>query len=761
MRITYVFSTVLSILFGNTTLGADPTPIPVSIPVRDQPVSYSKEIAEILSGKCVSCHNDALAENRLNMEEVSGMLKGGKHGPALIAGQADRSLIFQMAAHRVEPVMPPKEKKDLQPLTSTELGLLKLWIDAGAKDDSEENAAAKIEIGTLPPGLHAVNAVDLTADGLRIACGRANLVQVYDADSGLEIISLAGHKDYVQSIKFSPNGKLLAAGGFETVALWNAPTGGLLTKFEGHAEPLKGVANLDGGARFASTSLDKTIRIWETASGKLLKTFPTPNPAIAIAASADSKTLSAGYPDGSIQILVAEDGKEIAKLTGHAGPIQRLAFLDGSRRLASTSDDATVRIWTIPASPTEKPAEPISLARHKGPVRGLVVMPDGQSFATSGDDATIRVWNATSGKLLQTFTLPGGAIRSLAVDGKGNRFAIASVDGSARILDRDSATILSVLKGHAGGLEAVAFNPAGDRVATAGGFGGIKIWEADSGRGVMAFGHSTIVPGTVTPSVSCLAFLKDDVVVSGSLDKTLKTWKFEGRWTENRWLGPHAFRVLAVDFNPDSTLLAAGGGEPSRSGEIKIWELGKGMLVRTLDSLHSDTVFGVKFSPDGSMLASGGGDKFLKVTRVDSGKEFRSYEGHTHHVLGVDWKSDGKQLVSAGADNVVKIWDLDTGEQLRTLAGAGKQVTSVRWIPGKPEVAGASGDQTVRLWNADNAGVIRAFSGSSDYLFSVAASNDGKRIVSGGADGVVYLWDGTTGQLLQKIEVPTERSAAK
>ena len=67
------------------------------------------------------------------------MLKGGKRGPAIVPGKADESLLFKMAAHRVEPVMPPKDKKDQKPLTPEELGLLKLWIDAGAKDDSAEN----------------------------------------------------------------------------------------------------------------------------------------------------------------------------------------------------------------------------------------------------------------------------------------------------------------------------------------------------------------------------------------------------------------------------------------------------------------------------------------------------------------------------------------------------------------------------------------------------------------------------------------------
>ena len=97
--------------------------------------------------------------------------------------------------------------------------------------------------------------------------------------------------------------------------------------------------------------------------------------------------------------------------------------------------------------------------------------------------------------------------------------------------------------------------------------------------------------------------------------------------------------MLALDFSPDGKLLAAGGGEPSRSGEIKIWDVGRGQARAILpETLHSDTVFGLAFSPDGKSLASVAADKFLKVTNVADGKELKSFEGHTGHVLAVDWQ---------------------------------------------------------------------------------------------------------------------------
>ncbi len=760
MRFSPTLLALALALFPTLAPAAPPTPIAVSVPQRKEPVSYANEVADLLAAKCVGCHSDVLTESKLNLEDVPKMLKGGKHGPALVPGKADESLLFKMAAHRVEPVMPPKDKKDAKPLTPEELGLLKLWIDAGAKDDSDESTepAAPIQLGELPPGVHPINAVDLTSDGGRVACGRANVVQVYDVDSGLEILSLGGHKDLIQSVRFSPDGRRLAAGSYQIVTLWNVPTGGLKATMNGSNDQVKSLVALSDGKTVVSGGLDRRIRFWNADDGKPIREFGTPFQALALAVSPDGKRLAIGGSDNGLQVVNLADGKEIFALKGHTGPVHDVAFLPDGKRLVSVSADGTGRIWTLPDQDSEKPADPVVLEGDKSPLRAVTVTRDGQLVITAGDSGEIRFWEYGGGKAAGKIESPGAPVLALAVSPKGDRLLAGSADKSARLYDLPDRALKATLGGHLGPVNSVAFSPDGSRVATAGGEGGIKVWDASSGQGVIAFGHTAPNNQPIQP-VQRVAFTSSGAIVSASADKTLKTFTFEGEWSEMKPLGPHVFRVLALDFNPDGTLLAAGGGEPSRSGEIQLWEVGKGLHVRTLDSLHSDTVFGLRFSPDGTLLASAGADKFMKVTRVADGKEAKSFEGHTHHVLAVDWKSDGKQIVTGGADNVIKLWDLETGEQVRTFQAAGKQVTAVRWVAGKTDVAGASGDKTVRFWNSDNGGVNKNFGGPNDYVFAVAASKDGSRIAAGGADGVLFLWNGQNAQVLRKIEPAVQGKA--
>jgi len=758
-------------------------PIEVKVPSRKEPVSYGKEIVEILENKCVGCHGAVLAENRLNLESVAGMLKGGKRGPALVAGKADESRLFTMAAHRLEPVMPPHDKPANKPLSSEELGLLKSWIDAGARDDSSQAGGPRSEelktivLGDLPPGVQPINAVDLTEDGARVAAGRANVVQVYGVDSGLEIVSLGGHKDLIQSLRFSPDGTFLAAGSYQIVTIWNAPTGQLLRSLSAHGGPVGALAIAPGGATAYSGSQDQTIRVWNLVDGKLLRTLIQPAPVTALALAQDGTTIVSGGSDGVVRLIDGIDGREHVALKGHSAAVHDLAVLSsaaGGIRIISVSEDGTGRLWSLPpgSDPNLRPKKPmkssevkmIVLAGHKGPVRAVAVTPDGDAIVTGGDDGTVRVWNAADGAPRGPLASGhSGPILAVAVSPDGRTILTGSADKTARLLARPGGRVLRTLTGHPGPVRCVAFSPRGLRLATADELGGVKIWEAANGLGVIAFGH-TAPNGAATRPIQKVAFNAEGGVVSASADATLKTWSFAGTWTVHKTLGTHVFRILALDFSPDGTLLAAGGGEPSRTGELKLWQVGKGLLARSLPSLHSDTVFSVRFSPDGTKLASASADKFLKVTSIADGKLLRSFEGHTHHVMAVDWKSDGKELISGGADNVLKVWGFDSGEQIRTLQAAGKQVTSVRWIAGKPQVIGASGDAQVRDWNPDNGGIARTFSGAGDYVQSVAASANGGRIAAGGADGVLFVWNGQTGQVIRRLEPvvhPTQGGAPR
>jgi WD40 repeat protein len=293
---------------------------------------------------------------------------------------------------------------------------------------------------------------------------------------------------------------------------------------------------------------------------------------------------------------------------------------------------------------------------------------------------------------------------------------------------------------------AVTFSRDGRVLIAAGDDQMIHTWSAETGAPLEHYpGHKG--------AILALAAGANGQIISGAADRGVMVWETAEKWKLERTIGtgdaasPLVDRVNAVQFSPDGQWLATGGGEPTRGGEIKLWQWTTGKVVQSFTNVHSDTVFSLDFSPDGKYLASGAADKFMRVVDLATGKVVKAFEGHTHHVLGVSWRRDGRTLASAGADNVVKIWDFTTGERKKTVEGFSKEVTSVNFVGIGDQALASSGDNQVRMVN-EKGEQVRAFAGAADFMGAAAVTPDGRIVVAGGQDSILRVWNGTNGEVL-------------
>ncbi len=294
-------------------------------------------------------------------------------------------------------------------------------------------------------------------------------------------------------------------------------------------------------------------------------------------------------------------------------------------------------------------------------------------------------------------------------------------------------------------LAALALSPDQDQVAALEPDGRLNVWRTDT-RELLE-----LVPLGEGSWIS-LHFLTGRSLAAVEASGLLKVVSLQGRWELHRTLGPglgFAGRVHALDFSHDGRWLAAGGGEPSRSGEILLWDMEAMERAALWDRIHSDVVFGLEFSPGGRLLASGGADRFVRVVEREGGGIRHALEGHSHYVLDVSWQASGRLLASAGGNGEAKLWDAVSGEKRKDLAALDREVAGIGFLGEGGEVVAGSG-RRMEVYGLDGRR-LRTLEAPEGTVFAEAVSEDGRFVAAGGHEGVLRVWNASTGSPLATV----------
>jgi WD40 repeat protein len=838
--------------------------LPIAEVKRSEPVDFDQEVLPILKNNCLACHNQTKAKAGLILEIPELILKGGDSGPAVVPGKSAESLLLKAAAHLEDPKMPPKDNKvnaaDLKP---EELGLLKLWIDQGAKGEVRNSAA--IEWQPLPDGLNPIYAVAITADGQFAACGRGNDIHLYSIPLGRLAARLTNaHNDLIQSLAFNPAGDLLASGSYGEVKLWRRTRKEPMSTNAAPEGPMPLFAARPDGKRIAAAS-NNCVRLWNPEDGKeialmkgdryaqeraaqlerevnflagelayrkssienaekqkkteterLAKVTETLNTAEktlqekkqALASAADTK-------NGADKVL-ADLNAELKKITDQFAEAEKLSKqatadaktsvekatqakvaadqtaqtrLEAQRVAAEAAAVAAkTKLSAESKSPAEKPAAEKMAEEADG------VAAKAKAFAESvASDAAARQKQAAEAQALAAKMIDEVAAKALALgqikpayekitaeSPEKIKQATEKVNEAVKALAKAEKEFKTAEIGRANSehevtLVKTALKNAEDSQARAKAaeqqtaeVKTKKEQELDAAKKAAAESERLVQAVAFSADNALLAFADDSGAVHVRTAETglpVGTLRLGGHaspylafaatddWILERTLAPAVNRVMTVDFSPDGQRLAGGAGEPTRGGEIRVWNVGDGKIIHAFTNMHSDSVLAVDFSPDGTLLASGAADKFVRAIDLSSGKIIKSFEGHTHHVMGVSWKRDGRTLASAGADNVIKVWDFTTGERKKNIDGFGKEVTSINFVGFTDQALVSAGDNQVKLVK-ENGETVRSFAGGNDFVHSAAATPDGAWVVAGGQDGVLRVWNGKDGTLLSAFAAP-------
>jgi hypothetical protein len=283
-------------------------------------------------------------------------------------------------------------------------------------------------------------------------------------DAGLSR-TLTGHSSQVQSIAFSPDSRILVSASLDkTIRLWDVASGNTSRTINANEAVWSIALSLDGRL-LASASKDKTIRLWDVASGNTSRTINADGAIWAVAFSPDGRSLvSAG---STINLWDVQGGQLTSTLIGNGA--SSVTFSPDGRTLASGSD--TIDLWEVNSS-----RRLFSLGGPNPFIRCIAFSPDGRTLA-SGDGDTVKLWDVRSGQLTSTLTGHTDKVRCVAYSPDGRTLASGGWDNTIKLWDTTSYQQLTTLIGHAARIVSLAYSPDGRTLASGGTDNTIKLWS--------------------------------------------------------------------------------------------------------------------------------------------------------------------------------------------------------------------------------------------------------------------------------------------
>ena len=315
--------------------------------------------------------------------------------------------------------------------------------------------------------------------------GMENLIRVEQNENqsrgrGIEpLLTLSGEQIEAHNARFVGNGNyIITTGVNNSMKLWNANTGEYIRSFLFHNDWVYDAVGSPDGSRIVSASDDGSATIFTPEGNmeqhRLSVNYSGINKAIF---SSDGEEVITAGDDGAIRLWNANTGRHLYGIRAHRGWVLDVAMSPDGELMASGGDDGLLRTFRYTTDRVGRNIYQMTLAGHKGWIMDVEFSPDGSKILSASKDGTARIWDASSGKVLHTFTGHNNEVYSAGFSPDGNRILTAGRDGTVRLWDVASKHMVHMLKAEGDTWYRRAyFGPGGNRIITITNEREVKVW---------------------------------------------------------------------------------------------------------------------------------------------------------------------------------------------------------------------------------------------------------------------------------------------